>query len=83
MVTPYKCFQNQGHVKHTLTEHAFSRDNSTLEVFFIYQPTVALHNGQGHRKEHELCHAQKIYRHARFECQSVQYISIKIKVNKL
>ena len=59
------------------------RDNSTLNVC-LCRPTMTLHHGQGHRNEHEqICHAQ-VYRHAKFQCHSlntVRHMTIPRKLN--
>ena len=79
---PYKCFQSKGHV-----ETEFNRpcvllvycylDNWTLN-FFLCQSTVTLYQDQGHRNEHEhICHAN-VYRHAKFECHSLNIADILV-----
>ena len=74
-------------IKHNLTEHAYCllscRDYSTLNIF-LYQATVSLHQGQGHRNEH-MCNA-KVYRHAkceRYGVNVIQDISIIVHVKTL
>ena len=49
MVKPYKCVQSQGHVK---KKEASCWNTSTL-IFCLCWPTETLHQGQGHRSEHE------------------------------
>ena len=50
MVKPYPCFQSQGTVKQNLTEHAYCL---VIDNVFLRQATVTLHQGQGHRNEHD------------------------------
>ena len=59
VLKPYERFQSQGHVKMAYRCSKFNaycllscRDNSTL-IFCLCQPTVTLHQGQGHRNEYE------------------------------
>ena len=59
MVKPYKRFQSQGHVdmayrcSNLNASFLFCyRDNST-QTICLCRPTVTLHQGQGHRGEHE------------------------------
>ena len=78
MVKPYKRFQSQGQVVFLKGYRCSKlnagcllscRDNPALNVCLCRLP-MTLHQGQGHRHEHEqICHAQ-VYRHARFECHS-------------
>ena len=58
MVKPYKRLQSHGHVKKGLPLQQVAccllscREHSTLN-FCLCRPTVTLHQGQGHRNEHE------------------------------
>ena len=64
---PYKCFENQGHVKQNLTNHAYcllSCQQFNMEFFPLL--------GQGHQNEH-ICHAQ-VYHRAKFECHSLNIV---------
>ena len=73
-------FQSQGHVNLLLAYICL--DNSTLNVFFLCQVIVALHQGQVHWTEHEhVCHAY-VYRYVKFECHSLITI-IRDIINKL
>ena len=87
MVKPYKRLQSptqsqaQGHIKNGL--HIASLMliacliAESIERWFhcIYQPTVTLHQCQGHRNEHEhnIWHPY-VYCHAKFECNSLNIV---------
>ena len=61
------------------------RNNSTLNCC-LSRPTVTLHHGQGHQNEHEQKHHAYIYRHAKFECHSlntVREMAIIVQVKHL
>ena len=89
MIKPYTCFQSQNHVKQNVSEHAYCLRscgvNSTLNSS-LCQATVTLHQGQGRGNEHGHIRYVYVYRHAKFECHSlniVRYITIKLQVTTL
>ena len=48
--------------------------HGNADLFYLCRPTVTLHQSQGHQDEHEqTCHAY-VYRHAEFECHSLNTV---------
>ena len=49
------------------------QEHATL-IFYLCQPTVTLHQGQGHQNENEHVRHPQVYHQAKFECNSLHNI---------
>ena len=70
--------QSQGHVKKkrpTVVASLMVFTCFFVEIvnieFWLCRPTMTLHQAQGHRNEHEHICPVLVYRHAKFECNSL------------
>ena len=50
------------------------RSNTALIFVWLCRPTVTLHQGQGHRNEHEHIRHALVCSHAKFECNSLNNV---------
>ena len=67
----YRCSKHNAYCLLSCREHA-------TMILCLCRPTVTLHQGHGHRKEHEHIRHPHFYRHGKFECNILNLILSEI-----